>query len=414
MRAIYDILTVESVESMKQESFEPSKLKITDLRTAVVASNFDYPLVRIDTNQGVYGLGEVRDAGHRESALMYKGLLLSQNPMNLDKLFRRMKPFAGHGREGGGISGIEMALWDITGKVYEVPVYQLLGGKYRDKIRLYGDTPRPEEPTPEGFADKVLDRKKIGLTFIKFDLGIGILRNRVPGALIGSLVTDKGIAYMASCVEAVREAVDWEIPLAIDHFGPLSAKDCIRLGRALEEFSLSWLEDMRPWFDVEGNRKITKAITTPTLTGEDIFGLPGFREIIDKRAVDIVHPDLATAGGIRETQRIADYAEERSYMPCALHFAGSPISFMANVHAAAAIHSFVALENHALDIPWWKDLVKGLPDPLIEDGCVTVPEKPGLGIDLNPEVIKEHLRYPGYFEPTPEWDTPKYGFYRPQ
>ncbi|MDH5441976.1 MAG: mandelate racemase/muconate lactonizing enzyme family protein, partial [Candidatus Bathyarchaeota archaeon] len=302
---------------MKHETFEQSKLKITDLRTAVVASNFDYPLVRIDTNQGVYGLGEVRDAGHRESAVMYKGLLLDQNPLNLDKLFRMMKPFAGHGREGGGISGIEMALWDITGKVYEVPVYQLLGGKYREKIRLYGDTPGPKEPTPEGFAEKVLERKKMGLTFIKFDLGIGILRKRVPGALIGNHVTDKGIAHMASCVEAIREAVGWEMPLAIDHFGPLSVKDCIRLGRALGKFSLSWLEDMRPWFDVNGNLEITKAIDTPTLTGEDIFGLPGFCEIIDRRAVDIVHPDLATAGGIRETKRIADHAEEQSYMPCA-------------------------------------------------------------------------------------------------
>lgn len=397
---------------MKRESFDPSKLKITDLRTAVVASNYDYPLVKVETNQGVYGLGEVRDAGHREAALLYKGLILGRNPMNVDELFRVMKPFAGHGREGGGISAIEMALWDIVGKVYGIPVYQLLGGKYREKVRIYADTPRPEEPTPEGFAEKVLERKRMGLRFIKFDLGIGVLKN-VPGALIGNQVTDRGIAYMASCVEAVREAVGWEIPLAIDHFGPLSVKDCIRVGRALERFSLSWLEDMRPWTDVEGNVRVTRTIATPTATGEDIFGLAGFREIIEKRAVDVVHPDLATAGGIRETKRIADYAEERSHLPCALHFAGSPISFMANIHAAAAIHDFIALEHHALDIPWWKDLVKGLPEPLIEDGYVRVQDKPGLGIDLNERVIEEHLRYPGYFEPTLEWDRPKYGFYRP-
>ncbi|MEM2905084.1 MAG: mandelate racemase/muconate lactonizing enzyme family protein [Candidatus Bathyarchaeia archaeon] len=397
---------------MKRESFEPSKLKITDMRTAVVASNFDYPLIRVDTNQGVYGLGEVRDAGHRESALMYKGLLLGQNPMDVDRLFRMMKPYAGHGREGGGISGIEMALWDIIGKVYEVPVYQLLGGRYRDKVRIYGDTPTPEEPTPEGYAERVLERKKMGLTFIKFDLGIWILRNR-PGALIGFHPTDEGLRYMASCVEAVRDAVGWETPLAIDHFGPLSVKDCIRLGKALEKYSLAWLEDMRPWTDVEGNRLVTRAITAPTATGEDIFSLDGFREIIDRRAVDLVHPDLATAGGCRETKRIADYAEERSGMACIMHFAGSPISLMANVHTAAAIRQFVALEHHALDIPWWKDLVTGLPDPLVKDGYITVPEKPGLGVDLNPKVIQEHLRYPGYFEPTPEWDRPKYGFYIP-
>ena len=398
---------------MKHESFDPSGLKITDVRTAVVASNFDYPLVKIDTNQGVYGIGEVRDAGHRESALMYKGLLLGQNPMNLDRLFRRMKPFAGHGREGGGISSIEMALHDIIGKVYEIPVYQLLGGKYRDKIRIYADTPEPQEPTPEGFAEKVLERKKMGFTFIKFDLGINVLRNRVPGALIGNRLTDKGIAYLATCAEAVREAVGWDINVAVDHFGPLSVKDCIRLGRALEKYSLAWLEDVRPWRDVEGNREVPKAIATPTATGEDIFGLTSFQEIIDKRAVDIVHPDLATAGGIRETKRIADYAEEKSSMPCALHFAGSPISFMANIHCAASICDFHALEHHALDIPWWKDLVTGLPDPLIKDGYVAVPDKPGLGVDLNSEVVQKHLRYPGYFEPTSKWDTPKFGFYVP-
>jgi len=399
---------------MNRESCEPSSLKITDLRTAVVASNFDYPLIKIDTNQGVYGIGEVRDAGHKESALMYKGLLLGQNPMDIDKLLRMMKPYAGHGREGGGISGIDMALWDLVGKVYGVPAFQLLGGRYRDKVRIYADTPELKEPTPEGFAEAVLERKRMGFTFIKFDLSIGVLRNRIPGALIGNKITDKGIAYIASCVEAVREAVGWDISLAIDHFGPLSVDDCIRLGRALEKFSLSWLEDMRPWTDVEGNREITKSIAAPTATGEDIFGLTGFREIVDRRAVDIIHPDLATAGGLRETKRIADYAEEMGFMPTALHFAGSPISFMANLHTAAAIHDFVALEHHALDIPWWKDLVRGLTEPLVADGYVAVPEKPGLGVDLNPEVIRDHLRYPGYFEPTPEWDVPKFGFYRPK
>ncbi len=391
---------------------KPSDLRISDLRAAVVASNFDYPLIRIDTNQGVYGLGEVRDAGHKESALMFKSFLLGQDPTNVDMIFRTIKRFGGHGREGGGVSAIEMALWDLTGKIYGVPVYQFLGGKYRDKIRIYADTPTPTEPTPEGYAQRVLERKEAGLTFLKFDLGIGILRGRVPGGLLDNQLTDKGLEYMASCVEAVREAVGWEIPLAIDHFGPLSVGDCIRLGNALERFSLAWLEDMVPWRNVDGLREITQAIATPTLSGEDIFLLDGFRELIDRRAVRIVQPDLATAGGILETKKIAEYAD-RQNMPCVLHFAGSPISFMANLHAAGAIPNFMCLEHHAFDIPWWEDLVTGLEDPLIVDGYVAVPEKPGLGVDLNPEVIKEHLREPGYFEPTPQWDKPRLGFYIP-
>jgi L-alanine-DL-glutamate epimerase-like enolase superfamily enzyme len=405
---------------MTEEAFDkvntysaPSALKITDMRVATLASIFDVPIIRIDTNQDVYGLGEVRDAGHREEALRYKSLLLGENPLNLDKLFRRMEPYAVSGRESGGISGIEMALWDILGKVYGVPCYVFLGGKYRDRIRVYGDTPSPKTPTPEGFAERARSRGEMGLTWIKFDLGIRIFEEvDVPGAVIGTQLTDKGIAYMVEIVEAVRGAVGWDTPLCIDHFGPLSLNDCIRLGHALEPFSLAWLEDMIPWRDVEGNRQVTQAIRTPTANGEDIFGVEGFRPFVEQRAIDIVHPDLASAGGLRETKRIADLAA-RHRMSCALHFAGSPISLMANLHAAAAIPNFLALEHHSLDIPWWEDLVIGPEKPFLVDGYIKVPEGAGLGVELNHEVVSEHLRYPGYFDPTPEWDIPKLGFYRP-
>lgn len=400
---------------VKRESFNPSTLKITDLRTVVVGANFEYPIIKIDTNQGVYGLGEVRDGGNREYALQFKGLLLNQNPMNVESLYRKMRERTGQrkhgfsgwgGRESGGISAVEVALMDIVGKVYGIPVYQLMGGKYRDRIRIYADTPAPKEPTPQGFAERVLARKKMGIDFIKFDLGTYVLQQaKVADSMTGNRPTDKGIEYLVSCVEAIREAVGWEITLAIDHLGLLSVKDCIRVGNALERFSLAWLEDFRPEYDVDGMREITRAIRTPTLIGEGLFSLDGFREIIDKRAVDLIQPDLNTAGGIGETKRIADYAEEKSSMSTVLHSAGSPVSFMADIHAAAAIHSFVALEHHALDISWWNDLVKGLPKPLFENSQVKVPEKPGLGIDLNEKVIRQHLRYPelGYFEPTPEW-----------
>lgn len=392
---------------------KPSDLRITDLRLAVVASNYDYPILRIDTNQGVYGIGEVRDAGHKEDALRFKSLLLGKDPTNIDLIFNLIKRYGGREREAGGVSGIEMALWDLTGKIYGVPVYQFLGGKYRDKIRIYADTPPPARPTPEGYAARAKQRVDAGLTFVKMDMGIEIFRKvQLAGALSGTRLTNKGIAYFCEIVAAVREAIGPELPLGLDHFGPLSVGDCIRLGHALEPFNLSWLEDMVPDTDVEDLREITTALTTPTMNGESVFLLDGFRDLIDRRAVRIVQPDLATAGGIRETKRIADYAADKR-IPTVLHFAGSPISFMANLHAAAAIESFVCLEHHALDIPWWEDLVTGLASPLMVDGYVAVPEKPGLGVDLNMDVIAEHLRYPGLFEPTPDWDTPKLGFYLP-
>ena len=411
----------------------PTDLKITDMRVAVVRSNFDYPIIRIDTNQGVSGIGEVRDAGHKEDALRYKSFLLGQNPCNVDMIFRTIKRFGGSGREGGGVSGIEIALWDLVGKVYGVPCYQFLGGKYRDRIRIYADTPAPAQPTPESYAQRALERKRMGLTFIKIDVGMHVLEGYVQdglagsptkyqyglgrrwaarGAAVGAQLTDKGIARFAEIVSAVREAVGWEMPLAVDHFGPLTVNDGIRLGRALEPYCLAWMEDIMPWWDVDANLQVTRAINVLTLNGEDIYLWDGWREMIEKRAIDIIQPDLLTAGGMSETKKITDYAE-RYGMPTVLHFAGSPIAFMANLHCAAAIPSFIALEHHALDLPFWEDLVTGLPENLVEDGYVTVPEKPGLGVDLNYEGIEANLRFPGLFEPTDAWNTPKLGFWRP-
>ena len=426
--------TIERVEDAVNTYSRPSDLQITDMRIAVVCSNYDYPIIRIDTNQGIYGIGEVRDAGHKENALQFKSMLLGQNPCNIDMIFRAMKRFGNWGREGGGVSGIEIALWDLIGKVYGVPCYQFLGGKYRDKVRLYADTPAPEEATPEGYRKAVEKRVALGLTFIKFDIRPQLFldteggtigstspyeydlgkRWRAPGGGVGTRITDKGIARAVEVVTAVREAAGPEIALCTDHFGHglMTAKEVIRLGEALEPYDLAWLEDPMPWYDVDGHKRVTDALKTPIAAGEELYLWDGFREMIEKRAVDIIHPDLLTSGGMLETKKIADYAE-RYGLPTALHFAGSPIAFMANVHCAAAIPSFVALEHHGLDLPFWRGLVNGLDEAYMEGGFVTVPDKPGLGVDLNLEGIEANLRFPGLFESTDEWNTPKLGFWQP-
>jgi L-alanine-DL-glutamate epimerase-like enolase superfamily enzyme len=220
---------------------------------------------------------------------------------------------------------------------------------------------------------------------------------------------------MAEVVAAVREAVGWETSLCIDHFGHgmMTVKEVIRLGKALEPYGLAWMEDPAPWYDVEAHKAVTDAIGVPTAAGEELYLWEGFRPFIEQRAIDIIHPDLLTSGGMAETKRIADYAE-RYGLPTALHFAGSPIAFMANLHTAAAIPSFVALEHHGLDLPFWRGLVTGLPENYLQDGYVCVPEAPGLGVDLNLEGIQANLRPPsGLFEPTDEWNTPKLGFWQP-
>ncbi|HOU12633.1 MAG TPA: mandelate racemase/muconate lactonizing enzyme family protein [Anaerolineae bacterium] len=434
-----DILSQETrlgqVENAINTYSRPSDLKITDLRYAVVWSNYDYPIIRLDTNQGVYGIGEVRDAGHPENALQFKSMLLGQNPCNVDMIFRTIKQFGNWGREGGGVSGIELALWDLVGKVYGVPCYQFLGGKYRDKIRIYADTPEPDEPTPQAYAQRALGRKQMGLTFIKCDVRIQTLQDieggmvgqptkfeygmgqrwRAPGSGQVVKVTDKGIAALAAVLGMVREAVGWDVSLCIDHYGHgyMTAKEVIKLAEALEPYALAWMEDPMPLMDVAGHKRVTDAVKVPIAAGEDWYLWDGFRPFIEARAVDIIHPDLLTSGGMLETKKIADYAE-RYGIPTGLHFAGSPIAFMANLHTAAAIPSFIALEHHGLDLPFWSSLVTGLDDPLMEDGYVNVPEKPGLGVDLNYEGIRAQLRdFSGLFEPTEYWNTPKLGFWQP-
>jgi len=395
-------------------------LKITDMRFAVIAgAPMTCPILRIDTNQeGLYGLGEVRDAGSATYALMLKSRLLGENPLDVDRLFRKIKQFGHHGRQGGGVCGIEMALWDITGKYYGVPVYQLLGGQFRDRVRIYADTPM--ERDPEATAQKLKKRMDQGITFLKMDLGIRLLAG-TPGMLsipagltlkdvhftqhmfTGIEITQKGIEMLCEYVDHVRSVIGMDVPLAADHFGHVGVNSCIRLGRALEPYNLAWLEDMIPWQYTDLWRRITEAVSIPTCTGEDIYLKEGFAELCRTHAVDVIHPDLATSGGILETKKIGDMAQEHGVV-MAMHFAGTPISCMANVHCAAATENFLALENHSLDVPWWDDLVEGVPKPIIQDGFIPVPDTPGLGVTLNEETARAHLKMPGWFEPTDHWN----------
>jgi len=390
----------------------PSKLRITDMRAVTIAANYDYPIIRIDTNQGVYGYGEVRDAGVKGIALILKPHIVGENPLDMHRILRKIRPFAGHQRMGGGYSAVDMALHDIAGKVYGVPAWRLLGPKVRDKIRVYCDTTGHEDP--KIYAERMKKRQQMGFTFFKMDLYTRLVKNR-PGAVNErGVATEKGLGYLCEYIEAVRDAIGWDVPLAADHFGPLNVKDSIRYARAFEPYDLAWAEDilqvghLGPGGDAPRNwrayQEIRQLTATPLAIGESLFGLEeGFQDFIDNRAVDVIHPDPETSGALLETKRIADYADLHG-IPTAVHFAGSPVGCMASVHMAATIRNFVAMENHAVDMPWWNDLVTGLPNPIVQNGYIQVPDTPGLGIELNEEVVKEHLRYPGYFEPTPEFD----------
>jgi L-alanine-DL-glutamate epimerase-like enolase superfamily enzyme len=405
----------------------PSTLKITDLRVATIVKPGPgpCPIIRIDTNQGVYGLGEVRDGASTTYALMLKSRIVGQNPLQLDKLFRDIKQFGGPARQGGGVSAIEMALWDITGKVYNAPVYALLGGgKFHDKIRIYADT--TESKDPKIYAQRMKERKEVmGLTWLKMDLGIemvadtpGTVTNptdieqwqahQLPHPLLAMEVTDKGIAMLEEYVAAVREAVGMEIPLSMDHLGHLGVKSIIRLGKAYEKYNLSWMEDVIPWNYTDLLKQISLESPTPILTGEDIYLKEPFELLCSNHAVGKIQPDIATSGGILETHKIGDMAQQCG-VPMVLHFAGTPVGCMASVHSAAATQNFLALENHSLDVPWWSSLVEeGVNSPIINHGWIEVPDRPGLGVTLNEGVVRQHLAPgSGYFEPTTQWDQEK-------
>ena len=401
---------------------KPSQLRITDMRVApITGMPFDSVLLRLDTNQGISGYGEVRDGASKSYALMMKSRIVGENPCDVDRLFRRIKQFGYHGRQGGGVSGIEMALMDLAGKAYGVPVYQLAGGKFRDRILCYCDT--ESERDGKLMGRRLKQRVEAGFGFLKMDVGVGLLADVAdaviapPGVVegrevmhpfTGIQITDVGIDWLCQYVADVRSEVGYEIPLAVDHFGHLGVESCIRLGKALDQFTLAWYEDMIPWQFADQYSQLSEAVDTPVCTGEDIYLKEGFSDLLDRRAVAVIHPDLATAGGIFETKKIGDAAQERG-IAMALHMAMSPIAAMASVHCAAATENFMVLENHSADmLDHWSALVTGLPSPLVQDGHIRVPDTPGLGFDgLDDEVIRAHAAAaaPEPFAPTSEWDA---------
>ena len=432
---------------------KPSDLRITDMRFVdIVGAPMHCTLLRIETNQGITGYGEVRDGASKLYAQMLKRLLIGENPCNIDKIFRRIKQFGGMSRQAGGVCGVELALWDIAGKAYGIPVYQMLGGKFRDKVRMYCDTDVDGKDTGLNMGDALKKRvEKHGYTMLKMDLGINQLwdvegglcapvgfldeyqhtakmareakargdkaaarwwanrsydQNNIAHPFTAIHITKKGFDYLENYVKEVRSVIGYEIPLSIDHFGHIGVEDCIKLANRLEDYNMCWLEDMIPWQLTEQYVRLHNASTTPIATGEDIYLLENFKPLLDNRAVSIIHPDILSSGGIYETKKIGDYAEECG-VAMALHMAETPVACLAAVHVAAATNNFLGLEFHSNDVDWWSDMVKDTEKPRIVDGFMAVPEKPGIGIDeLDDEVLKEHIHpeIPGLWESTDEWN----------
>ena len=378
-------------------------MKITDVQASVIgrqephSGGCVWTFVRIYTDEGIVGTGECNSAAAvsgfatKEAILALKPRLIGKDPMNTGPLYEMLRR---SGRYGGttnapiifAITGIENALYDIAGKALNVPVYKLLGGKYRDNIRLYADCHAGETNQPQAYADKALEVVGEGYSAVKFDVdhsGVEELDryNWTTGA--------KEMTHIVGLIQATREAIGYEIDLAIDCHGQFDLPSAITLAHAVEDLRLLWLEEPVPAENIDAMAQVRASTSTVICTGENQYTRFEFLEMLQRQATDIIMPDLAKAGGIMEGKRIAEIADA-FYVPIAPHNVSSPLGMMAACHVCASVPNFLLLEFHGRDIPWWEDLCDG-DKPYIRNGWMTVSEQPGIGVELNDDVAKSLL-----------------------
>jgi L-alanine-DL-glutamate epimerase-like enolase superfamily enzyme len=431
---------LENINAAVNTNSSPTDLKITDMR---IAHSERSMLIRLDTNQGISGYGEIRYDASKTRGLMLKSRIIGMNPCNVAEIFRKIKKQGGFGCAGGGVSGIEVACWDLAGKAWGVPVWQMLGGKMRNRVRMYCDT--TNRPTGKEMGEHLKERMAAGWTFLKMDLranGSGSLytgpapdptanrpvRRAMGGPTPGpnpqllpmgasnpygehpftaTLFSDKALDWLEDYCATVRSIAGWEIPIATDHYGHMPIETFVKFARRLDKYNMAWYEDVVPWFFPDQLRRLKDSCTTPICTGEDCYLVDGFKDMFEKQAISVAHPDLANFGGILETKKLIDLATQNGVATC-IHNHNGPITLFAAVHAAAAGDQFLALEYHQADNPKFLDRVKRADkpnDPIIDKGFITVPNGPGLGVEINMDVLRANLVEPGFFEPTTQWDN---------
>jgi len=376
-------------------------MKITDVQASVIgrqeahSGGSVWTFVRIYTDEGIVGTGECNSGGPGFSGfatkiaiLAMKPLLVGEDPFNINKIYEKIRR---GGRYGGSshaplifaLTGIDNALYDIVGKALNVPVYKLLGGKFRDKIRLYADCHAGESNDPKAYGDKAMEVVAEGFSAVKFDVdstGTGKLDayNWTVGA--------KEMTHVINLIEGIRNAIGYEVDLAIDCHGQFDMPSAITLAKAVEPLRLLWLEEPVPAENIDALAQVRRTSSTVICTGENQYTRFEYLELFERKAVDIIMPDLAKAGGIAEGKRIADMADAH-YIPIAPHNVSSPLGMMAACHVMASVPNFLLLEFHARDIEWWNDMCDG-DHPFIENGFMTVSERPGIGVELNPKAAK--------------------------
>jgi galactonate dehydratase len=363
------------------------KLKISDIRTAEVRVHGYQVHVRIYTDQGIFGQGESTDAATGNVPIInsFSRMLIGQDPLNIEAAFERIRTsgiFAG--AQGGqyvtALTAVEIALWDLAGKAVGLPVYQLLGGKVRDRVRVYCDSGlgRMERGDERSIA-KLKLIQEMGFTAMKIDIDEATDPARFDR--VNWTASNGEISHMLDKVTFARETMPKNIDLAVDMHGRYDATTGKRVAKELESYKLMWLEEPVPAENIDAMRDIRASTSTPICCGENLFLRHGFREVLEKRAADIIMPDFQKCGGLLEARKIADMAHTY-YVPVAPHAVTSPIGLMATAHVCAAIPNFMVTEWHWVDsLDLWRNWVKQ--GEIIEKGFIRIPERAGLGVEMN-------------------------------
>jgi galactonate dehydratase len=372
----------------------PSDLKITDVKCGYSGGGL---FVKIFTNQDIWGSGEAVDAvGGTYYLVQQLGRRLrGRSPLTPNRIFEEFRKGAFFGGAQSGVyvavlSAFDAALWDLCGKALGIPVHQLLGGKFRDKVRVYCDTElyAVRNPKPEDYANAAMQAVGNGYTAVKFDIDSATDPNKFDR--YNWTASNAELERMYESIAAVRKAVGPHIDICVDMHGRYDAPTGRKVAKMMEPLNLMWLEEPVPADNIEVYKTITQETSTPICGGENFYLGYGYTRILEQAAIDIIMPDLQKCGGLGEGQRIANLAN-LYYTPFSPHMVGSFLGAMATAHVCASVPNFHILEWQTLSDtePKWKEIVT-YDKPFIEKGFLVVSDKPGIGVELNLEGLKKY------------------------
>lgn len=387
-------------------------MKITNLKCAVIGGQ---PTIRITTDAGIDGYGQAERAKPyiTPHVLFYRDRIIGQDPRDVERVMKSIRKLGAFKPWGSAVSAIEMALWDIAGKAAGLPIHRLLGGKVRDRVRVYrtGANYGQDNVTPEDYAAAVkttLDGPE-GLTIVKYGIGFhSRMPQHVPGFFYGDprsgpphpssgLLTEAGLRYVVECVEAMRKVSEGRAAIALDCGPGWTIPDAIRLGRAVEPYNIIWMEDLltgdySPSVGAAEYREVTRATSTPTHTGEQVYLRNNFRELIETNAVRVIGPDPLDVGGLAELKWIAEFADLHGVLMAPHGTGDGLLGLAALVQVCATMpDNYIAFELPHAYPEWWHEIVDWVPAPLVRDGHIEVWDRPGLGIAPVPEKAAAHL-----------------------